>query len=414
MKNFIDVNEKPSLGKAIPLSLQHLFAMFGASVLVPILFQIDPSLVLIFNGIGTLLYIFITKGKIPSYLGSSFAYLAPTFYIMQKFGYEYALGGFIASGLIFILVAVIVKYTGVEWLNKLFPAASMGAIVAIIGLELAPVAADMAGFTAKALDIKVITVSLITFITVVLGSVVFKGFLKVIPVLIGIIVGYVSAFVLGLVNFDSVLSANVFVLPHIYAPKFNPIAILTIVPATFVVLAEHIGHLVVTSNLVGRDLSKDPGLHRSLLGDGLSTTISGLFGSVPTTTYGENIGVMAITKVYSVWVIGGAAIISIILSFFGKLSALIQGIPTPVIGGVSLLLFGVIATSGFRMLVEEKVDYSKPKNLILTSVVMTIGLSGAHLNIGQVQLKGMALATIVAIVINLFFILFEKLGVMNE
>jgi uracil permease len=414
----IDVHEKLPIQKALPLSLQHMFAMFGASILVPILFKIDPATVLIFNGIGTLLYIFITKGKIPSYLGSSFAFLAPTFAVMAGSDYQTALGGFICSGLVFVIVALIVKQAGVEWLNKVFPPASMGAIVAIIGLELAPTAADMAGFPVglgtKVLDPKMVAVSTVTFATVVIGSVVFRGFFKVIPILIGVIVGYAFAAFMGIVSLDAVQQASWIALPTFYAPKFNATAILTILPAAFVVIAEHIGHLVVTSNLVGRDLAKDPGLHRSLLGDGISTMLSGFFGSVPTTTYGENIGVMAITKVYSVWVIGGAAVISIILSFSGKLTALIRSIPTPVIGGISLLLFGVIASSGFRMLIEEKVDYSKSRNLILTAVVVMIGLSGITLQIGQVSLKGMSLATIATITINLVFIVLDKLNLMNE
>lgn len=414
MKNFVDVHEKLPLQQMIPLSLQHMFAMFGASILVPLLFQISPAPVLLFNGIGTLLYIFLTKGKIPSFLGSSFAYLSPVFVIMKTYGYEAALGGFVISGLVFVTVGLLVKLAGIHWLTALFPPAAMGAIVAIIGLELAPTAAGMAGLTAEVIDPKAVIVALITLGTVILGSVLFRGFLKIIPVLIGVIVGYIAALLFGIVDFSLLEGAKLITMPELKAPIFNASAILTILPATFVVLAEHIGHLVVTSNLVGRDLAKDPGLHRSLLGDGLSTMLSGFFGSVPTTTYGENIGVMAITKVYSVWVIGGAAIFSIILSFSGTLTGLIRSIPEPVIGGISLLLFGVIATSGFRTLIEEKVDYSKPRNLILTSLIMIIGLSGAKINIQAVELKGMALATIVALIVNIVFIIFDKLNLMNE
>jgi uracil permease len=419
MKNFVDVNEKLPLQKSLPLSLQHMFAMFGASVLVPILFDINPATVLLFNGIGTLLYIFLTKGKIPAYLGSSFAFLGPAFAVMAGKDYQTVLGGFIISGLVFVIVALLVKGIGTKWLTSLFPPASMGAIVAIIGLELAPVAADMAGFPVglgtEVLDPKMIAISMVTLATVILGSVLFRGFLKVIPILIGVIVGYVFAIFMGVVNFDAVNQASWLAMPTIYTPKFDMVAILTILPATFVVLAEHIGHLVVTSKLVDRDLAKDPGLHRSLLGDGLSTMISGFFGSVPTTTYGENIGVMAITKVYSVWVIGGAAVISMVLSFSGKLTALIRTIPTPVIGGISLLLFGIIAASGLRTLIEEKVDYSKSKNLILTAITFIVGLSGITVQISSnVSLKGMALATIVAILVNIVFMIFVKLNLMND
>lgn len=413
-KKVIQVDEKVPILEALPLSFQHLFAMFGASVLVPILFKVDPATVLLMNGIGTLIYLVLCKGKIPAFLGSSFAFLSPVFAVMSKYNYEAALGGFIASGIIFMATATIIKFAGTAWIHKVFPPAAMGAIVAIIGLELAPVAADMAGLTAKTLDPKAVLVSMVTLIVVILGSVLFRGFLAVIPILIGIVAGYVLSLALGMVSFAPVAQASLIKMPTMYTPTFNIGAIITIIPAALVVIAEHIGHLIVTANIVGRDLTRDPGLHRSLMGDGISTTLSGFVGSVPTTTYGENIGVMAITKVFSVWVIGGAAVISIILAFSGKLAALIQSIPTPVMGGVSLLLFGVIAASGIRMLVEQKVDYSKPKNLILTSVVLIIGLSGAHVELGTVSLKGMALATIVSIVISLLFNMFENAGLMND
>lgn len=416
----VDVNEKVPMGRAIPLSIQHLFAMFGSSVLVPILFKIDPTTVLFFNGIGTLLYAIITKKSIPAYLGSSFAFLAPTFLLFSEgYSFQTVQGGFVASGLVFSIVAIIVGYTGTGWINKLFPPAAMGAIVTIIGLELASTAADMAGFpvggsNSPELNTTWVIVSMVTLGTVILSNVLLRGFLKVIPILIGVVVGYITACFMGLVDFNSISNAAFFTVPQFRIAKFDMTAILTIVPATFVVIAEHIGHLKVTSSIVGKDLSKNPGLHRSLLGDGLSTMISGMFGSVPTTTYGENIGVMALTKVYSVYVICGAGIISIILGFSGKLSAIINTIPTPVVGGVSLLLFGSIATSGLRTFIEEKVDFSKSRNLILTSVIFMIGLSGIKLSVGVIELKGMGLAAVVGIALNLAFLIFDKLGIMNE
>ncbi|MBD7914813.1 uracil permease [Clostridium sp. Sa3CUN1] len=416
----VDVTEKVPMKRAIPLSIQHLFAMFGSSVLVPILFNIDPTTVLFFNGIGTLLYAFITKKRIPAYLGSSFAFLAPTFLLFSEgYNFQTVQSGFVISGLVFSIVAIIVGYTGTGWINKLFPPAAMGAIVTIIGLELATTAADMAGFpvggsNSPELNPTWVIVSTVTLLAVILSSVLLRGFLKVIPILIGVVVGYITACFMGLVDFTSIANAGFFTLPQIKLAHFDITAIITILPATFVVIAEHIGHLKVTSSIVGKDLSKDPGLHRSLLGDGLSTMISGMFGSVPTTTYGENIGVMALTKVYSVYVICGAGIFSIILGFSGKLSAIISTIPTPVIGGVSILLFGTIATSGLRTFIEEKVDFSKSRNLILTSVIFMVGLSGIKLSIGVVELSGMGLATVVGIVLNLAFIVFDKLGIMNE
>jgi uracil permease len=413
----IGVNERPPFAESIPLSFQHLFAMFGASILVPVLFKINPSTVLMMNGVGTLTYIFITKRKVPAFLGSSFAFIAPVFLVIGLYGYQAALGGFIASGLVFITVALIFKFLGSDWIHTVFPPAAMGAIVAIIGLELAPVAANMAGFVPhnnQPLDMKTVIVSASTLLIVILGSVLFKGFMRIIPILTGIVAGYIIAVFMGIVNWSAINSAPWFSLPTLYSPVFNISAIIIIIPASLVVVAEHIGHLIVTGNIIEKDLTKDPGLHRSLMGDGVSTLLSGFVGSVPTTTYGENIGVLALTKVYSVWVIGGAAVISILISFIGKISAAIQTIPPSVMGGVSLMLFGVIAASGIRMLVEAKIDYSKPKNLILTAFVLTIGLSGAHVKIGSVELAGMALATVLSIVISLSFKFFETVGLMND
>lgn len=415
----IQVEEKLPLLQTLPLSLQHLFAMFGATVLVPILFKINPATVLLFNGIGTLLYLVVCRGRIPAYLGSSFAFISPVFVVLSKYSYSDALGGFVAVGLTFTAVALIIGLVGTMWIDVVFPAAAMGAIVAVIGLELAPVAAQMAGLIGEpgkpyVPDPKAITVSLFTLGVTILGSVVFRGFMAVIPVLFGVMAGYILSFFMGLVKTEMIRSAPWFAFPDLYFPTFNPAAITIILPAALVVIAEHIGHLFVTSNIVGRDLAKDPGLNRSLLGNGLSTLLSGFFGSTPNTTYGENIGVMAITKVYSVWVIGGAAIMAIILSFVGKLSAAIQSIPVPVMGGVSLLLFGVIAASGIRMLVESSVDYGKARNLILTSVVLIIGISGAQVELGAVNLKGMGLATVVSILLSLVFKLLDLLGLTRE
>ncbi|MBM7855391.1 uracil permease [Desulfohalotomaculum tongense] len=420
-KREIQVEERLPLLQTLPLSLQHLFAMFGATVLVPFIFKVDPATILLMNGIGTLLYIFLCKGGIPAYLGSSFAFISPVMVVLGSKSYEAALGGFICVGLVFTLVALIVKAAGTGWIDVLFPPAAMGAIVAVIGLELAPVAAQMAGLVlppgapADAVkDPQAIMVSMTTLAITVLGSVLFRGFLAIIPILIGILSGYAISFAMGMVNTASIAKAQWVKIPTFYTPQFDWEAIMIILPAALVVIAEHVGHLFVSSNIVGRDLAKNPGLHRSLLGNGLSTLISGFVGSTPNTTYGENIGVMAITKVYSVWVIGIAAVIAIILSFSGKLAAAIMSIPTPVMGGVSLLLFGVIAASGIRMLVEAKVDYSKPRNLVLTSVVLILGISGAEVTMGAVSLKGMGLATVVAIILSLAFKLFDMFGLTNE
>lgn len=421
----IQVHERPPLGQSIPLGLQHLFAMFGSTVLVPIIFGVNPATILLMNGIGTILYLFITKGKIPAYLGSSFAFISPVLVVLDKYqgeeGYSYALGGFLLVGLVLTIVGLIVRFAGTAWIDVVFPPAAMGAIVAVIGLELVPVAAEMAGWIPPAdagadwtMDAKSATVALLTLLITIVFWVTLRGFLKIIPILLGIISGYVIAWLFGLLSFEAVENASWVTLPEFYAMKIDWTSILIILPAALVLIPEHIGHLFVTSNIVGKDLARDPGLDRSLMGNGISTMISSFFGSTPNTTYGENIGVLAITRVYSTWVLGIAAIMAILLSFLGKLAALIQSIPTPVMGGISLLLFGIIGASGIRMLVESKVDYSKSQNLILTSIVLVIGISGASVQIGEVALKGMGLATIVAIILSLFFKLLEVLKLSNE
>lgn len=420
LRRTIDVDERLPLAQTVPLSLQHLFAMFGATVLVPFLFKVNPATCLLMNGVGTLIYLVVAKGRIPAYLGSSFAFLSPVFAVLAAgLSYSAAQGGFIAFGLVFILVSLVVRVAGTRWIDIIFPPAAMGAIVAIIGLELAPVATNMAGLTPGPAVLgmplaKALVVSLATLAITILASVLLRGFLAVIPVLLGVIVGYLLSLGLGVVDFQAVRQAPWFQVPTLYAPTFNLQAILIILPAALVVLAEHVGHLVVTGNIVGKDLMKEPGLHRSLLGDGLSNVLSGLVGATPNTTYGENIGVMAITKVYSVWVIGGTACIAILVSFSGKLAALIRSIPVPVMGGVCILLFGVIAAAGIRMLIEKKVDYTQSRNLILTSVVLIGGISGAAVKLGTVELKGMALGTVVAIALSLLFWGFDRLGLSND
>ena len=421
MKDFIDVSERPSNAAMLPLSFQHLFAMFGSTVLVPYLLKADPATALFMNGIGTILYLFICKGKIPSYLGSSFAFIAPVLAVMAVgMPYEAAQGGFIAFGLAFVILSFVVRFVGIGWIDVLFPPAAMGAIVAVIGLELAPVAMSMAGITGDSWQslgmthTQVVTISMFSLAVTILGTVLFRGFFSVIPVLIGVVAGYALAAFMGVVDFSNVEHAAWFSLPHMSAPVFNINAILMILPALFVVFAEHVGHLVVTSNIVGRDLMKDPGLERSLLGDGIANILSGFFGATPNTTYGENIGVLAITRVFSVYVIGGAAVLAILLSFIGKVAAVIHAIPVPVMGGVSILLFGIIAASGLRMLVERKVDYTRPDNLILTSVVLVTGISGAQVAIGPVILQGMGLATVVSIILSLCFTIFRKTGLGNK
>ncbi|MDF2511972.1 MAG: uracil-xanthine permease [Herbinix sp.] len=419
-KKIIQVEEKVPFSLLFPLSLQHMFAMFGASVLVPIIFGINPSVVLLMNGIGTLLFFFITKGKAPAYLGSSFAFLAPAGLVISKWGYQYALGGFIVVGLGMCIVSLLIYKFGTKWIDVVLPAAAMGPVVALIGLELAGTAANNAGLLPSegtAIDPRNVVVFLVTVGFAIFGNVLFRKFFAVIPVLIAIIAGYVTALLTKVVTVQSLsdaLHTRFLVLPNFQAPRFNLEAIIMILPVILVITSEHIGHQIVTSKIVERDLIKEPGLHRSMFADGFSTMLSGFVGSVPTTTYGENIGVMAMTKVYSVQVIGGAAILSILASFIGPVSALIQTIPGPVIGGISFLLYGMIGASGIRVMVDGRVDYGRSRNLTLTSIVFVTGLSGVALNIHQVSLKGMVLATIVGMVLSLLFFIFDKFNLTND
>ena len=413
-KRIIQVDEKVPLPMLLPLSIQHVFAMFGASVLVPILFQSDPGIVLFMNGFGTLLFIFLTKGRAPAYLGSSFAFLAPAGGVIAAQGFEYAQGGFVVVGLLGCLLALVVWKFGTDWIDVILPPAAMGPVVALIGLELAGNTITPGKTGADLSSGPHIAVFAVTLGVAVFGSVLFRKFFSVIPLLIAMICGYLTAVALGLVDFTPLAEAKLFTLPQFHLAKFDLNAILTIAPVILVIATEHIGHQVVTGKIVGRDLLKDPGLHRSLLGDNLSTAISGFVGSVPTTTYGENIGVMAVTGVYSVQVIAGAAVISLLMAFVGPLAAFISTIPGDVIGGITFLLYGMIGTSGLRILVDKKVDYGKNRNLILTSVVFVAGLSGLTITLGSVSITGMTLAAVTAVIISLIFFLLDKAKLMND
>ena len=417
-KKIYQVDEKVPAGLFLPLSIQHTFAMFGASVLVPIIFGIDAGIVLFMNGVGTLLFIFITKKKAPAYLGSSFAFLGPASLIISTSGFHYAQGAFIITGLLGCLIALIVYKFGTSWINVILPPAAMGAVVSLIGFELTGLAIRGGSIGANIMTESVtagdITVFLITVGAAVLGSVLFKGFLSTIPILIASIAGYLSAVFFGMVDFSVIKEAGLFTLPHFQLPKFDIRSVITMLPVLLVITSEHISHQVVTSNIIGKDLLKDPGLHRSIFADNFSTALSGLVGGVPTTTYGENIGVMAVTGIYSVYVIAGAAVISVCMAFISPLAALIRTVPGNVIGGITFLLYGMIGASGIRLLVDSKIDYSKSKNLILTSVVFTTGLSGLTVRFGEIEFKGMVLASLVAVGLSLLFFAFEKAGLLES
>jgi len=425
-RRIIGIHEKLPLLESLPLSFQHLTAMFGATILVPILLGVDPAIALLMNGVGTLIYTWVTKGGIPAYLGSSFAFIAPAMLVISTYGgFTHAQSGFIFFGLFFILISFVVKFWGIKWIDIVMPPAVMGAVVAIIGLELAPVAAQQAGLAPWPANVgqvvqpfvmnsNVVFVSMFTLIVGIAGSVLFKGFMQVIPILFAVVAGYLLALGMGMVNTAVIGNAAWFALPKFQTPVFDINAIVIIAPACIVVLAEHISHLIVTGKITETDLMKDPGLHKSLLGDGISNVLSGFAGSPPNTTYGENIGVMAITRVYSVWIIRGAALLAIAFSLIGKVSAAISTIPSAVMGGITMLLYGVIAVQGFRMFVEQKVDFSKNSNMVLGAITFVVGVSGASIQIGSVQLKGMAFAAIIGVVLSLIFWILGKLNIMGK
>ena len=416
-KLILDVNEKPKIMQWIILALQHVFAMFGATILVPILVNstagetvLTIPVALVTSGIGTLIYILCTKAKSPVYLGSSFAFIAPIAIGYAKGGISGAMTGIMIVGLIYVLFSILIKIIGKNWINKLLPHVVIGPMIMIIGLGLAPNAISQIGLASDSVaDWKGIAVALITFLTTAIVMVRGKGFLKIIPFLIGIIVGYISAVCFGLVDFQPVLDASFFSMPDFKIPfvHYTPslAAALTIAPVALVTIAEHIGDHTALSAIIGKDLLKDPGLDRTLLGDGIATFVAGLLGGPANTTYGENTSVVGMTKIASVWVIGLAAIFAICLGFLGKFTALVGTIPNCVLGGVSLLLYGFIAVNGLKVLIENQIDFGKNKNVIIASSMLVLGLGGAILsfNYGDFSLSfsGMSLAAIVGIILNL-------------
>ena len=416
-KLLLDVNEKPTIAKWIILAIQHVFAMFGATILVPIMVNtaagetvLTIPVALVTSGIGTLIYILCTKGKSPVYLGSSFAFIAPLAAAYAKGGISGAMVGVMAVGLVYVIFATIIHFIGKKWIDKLLPHVVIGPMIMIIGLSLAPSAISQVGLgTGTQIDWRCIAVALITFLTTAVVMVRGKGFLKIIPFLVGIVVGYVSAICFGLVDFAPVLEAGFFSMPSFvvpflnYTPNFS--ALLTIVPISLVTIAEHIGDHTALSTIIGKNLLKDPGLDRTLLGDGLATFVAGFLGGPANTTYGENTSVVGMTKVASVWVIGLAAIIAICLGFLGKFTALVSTIPDAVLGGVSLLLYGFISVNGLKVLIENKIDFGKSKNIVVASTMLVLGLGGAAISIIHgdlsVTISGMSLAAIIGILLNL-------------
>ena len=403
----LDVDERPGTGQWIGLSLQHMFSMFGSTVLVPILVGLNPGIALFSSGVGTLMYLLITRHKIPAYMGSSFSFIVPMMALMKSTGYPGIAQGTIAVGCVYLIVSLIVSRFGSAWIDRILPPIVVGPIVMVIGLSLAATAAKDATMNGSTYDIKYFIVAMLTLLITIIFNMFFKGFLGLIPILLGIVGGYIIACLFGIVKFSGVMSAHWFSLPAFqipfvnYHPQFYWGAILSMAPIAFVTMTEHMGHIMVLNELTDRNYFKDPGLNHTLAGDGTASIIAGFVGGPPVTSYGENIGVLAITRVHSVYVLAGAASFAILFSFVGKLSALIESIPSPVIGGISFLLFGVIASSGLRVMIEDQTDFNEKRNLMISSVMLGIGIGNASLQLGQYEFSGLAVAAVLGIVLNL-------------
>jgi len=403
-----DVHDKPPFWTWFGLSLQHLFSMFGATVLVPLLVGLNPGVALFASGVGTLLHMLITRGNIPAYMGSSFAFIIPMTSLMKTVGYPGVAQGIISVGLVYLVVAGIVTFVGTRWIDRLFPAELVGPIIVVIGLSLAGSAANSATMLNGKYDWKIFVVALITLLGTIAFNMFLKGFLGLLSVLLGIIFGYIVALIFGLVDLSPVAAAHWFQLPDFETFigkdgfQFYPAAILSMAPLALVTLSEHLGHLMVLSKVTGHDFFKNPGLKRTLAGDGTASIVAGLVGGPAVTSYGENIGVMQLSRVYSVWVIGGAAAFAVVFSFIGKLSALISTIPGAVTGGVGFVLYGVIAAAGLQVIVDNKIDYTQKRNLMIAAPILVIGIGNFHLQLGpQVDFSGVAIATLLGIILNL-------------
>lgn len=409
----LDVDQRPSAGKGILLSFQHVFAMFGATILVPLILGMPVSVALFASGVGTLIYMIATGFRVPVYLGSSFAFITAMSLAMKELGGDVSAAqtGVILTGFIYVLVAAGVRFAGTKWIDKLLPPIIIGPMIIVIGLGLAGSAVTNAGLVADG-NWKNALVAVVTFLIAAFINTKGKGFLRIIPFLFAIIGGYLFALTLGLVDFTPVLKANWFEIPGFYLPfstggafeeynlYFGPETI-AILPIAIVTISEHIGDHTVLGQICGRQFLKEPGLHRTLLGDGIATSVSAFLGGPANTTYGENTGVIGMTRIASVSVIRNAALIAIALSFLGKFTALISTIPNAVLGGMSILLYGVIASNGLKVLIKERVDFGQMRNLIIASAMLVLGLGGAILKLGPVTLSGTALSAMTGIILNL-------------
>lgn len=408
----LDVHEKPQADRWLALSLQHMFAMFGATILVPQLVGLSPAIALLTSGIATIVFIVVTKFQVPAYLGSSFAFIIPIQIATATGGIGSAMIGSLFVALVYAIVSLLIWKTGYRWIMKILPPIVVGPVIMVIGLAIAPTAVGMASTInvdgEAVYSLLHFSAALVTLVAAVFCLMFFKGIISLMPVLIGIVVGYIYSAMIGILDFKKVIEAKWFEVPEFLIPGVDyefvitPTLLVVMVPIAIVTIAEHIGHQLVLGRIVDRNYIDQPGLHRSLLGDGLGTFISGLVGGPPKTTYGENIGVLAITRVYSVYVILGAAVFAILFSFLGKVMAVIATIPQAVLGGISILLFGIIASSGLRMLIDHKVDFGNQRNLVIASIILVVGIGGASIKFSPTfEVGGMALAAIVGVLLNL-------------
>ena len=408
----LDIHDKPKTGQWISLSLQHMFAMFGATILVPQLVGLSPAIALLTSGIATIIFVLITQFKVPAYLGSSFAFIVPIQIATETGGIGSAMIGAMFVSAVYAIVSLIIWKTGYQWLMKLLPPIVVGPVIIVIGLALSGTAVNMAmtipAGEGSEYSLLHFSAAIVTLLTAIICTIYFKNIISLMPILIGIIVGYLYSALIGIIDYTAIGEANWFAVPEFLVPgvdysfQVTPTLLFVMVPIAIVTISEHIGHQLVLGKIVDRNYIKDPGLHRSILGDGLGTFISSLVGGPPKTTYGENIGVLAITRVFSIYVILGAAVFAILFSFLGKLMALIETIPTAVLGGISILLFGIIAASGLRMLVDNHIDFGDKRNLVIASVILVIGIGGAKIEFSEsFAIEGMALAAIIGVFLNL-------------
>ena len=382
-----------SLIQKTVVGAQFLFVAFGSTVLVPLLVGLDPSVALLTAGIGTLIFHLITKGKVPVFLGSSFAFIAPIIKATELFGLPGTLSGLAAVGLVYGVMSALVRFRGVGFITRLFPPIVVGPVIMLIGLSLAGTGVDMAKSNWM--------LAIIALLTTVIVSLFGKGLLRLIPIFAGIVVGYIAAVCFGMIDFQSVADASWFALPAFVRPELSWEAIIFMIPVAIAPVIEHIGDIYAINEVTGKNYVNDPGLHRTMLGDGLACIAASFIGGPPVTTYSEVTGAISLTKISDPSVIRIAALFGIMFSVLGKVSALLKTIPDAVLGGIMLLLFGTIASVGINTLVKNKVDLSNTRNLVISSLILTLGIGGAEMTCGSITIGGIGLAALVGMILNL-------------